>query len=131
MKKCILRSFTKLTRKHLCQSLFLIRLQAWGLQLYLKGNCCTVFFLWILRNFEEHLFYRTPLENCFCALWSATTGNSYHRTSKTVAARKPTAVSMILYQNILSNFQEPWVEQPKQLLNLKKLLTVKLLMLSV
>ena len=23
-------------------------------------------FLWILRNFWEHIFYRTPLDNCFC-----------------------------------------------------------------
>ena len=33
-KKGVLRSFTKFTWKHLCQSLFLIKLQASGLQLY-------------------------------------------------------------------------------------------------
>ena len=36
-----------------------------------------------------------------------------------------TVASIIVYQNILSNFREPQVEQPKQLLHLKKPLTVK------
>ena len=40
-------------------------------------------------------------------------------------------VSIIVYRNILSNFQEPQVEQPKPLLHLKKPLTVKFPMLSV
>ena len=30
---------------------FLIKLQAWGLQLYYKGESGTSVFLWILRNF--------------------------------------------------------------------------------
>ena len=34
---------------------------AWGLQLYLKKDSDTGIFLWILRNFWEQLFYRTPL----------------------------------------------------------------------
>ena len=33
-KKGVLRSFSKFTGKHLCQSLFLIKLQTPGLQLY-------------------------------------------------------------------------------------------------
>ena len=44
---------------------FLIRLQASGLQLYLKRDSGTGAFLWILRNFQEHVFYRTPPEDCF------------------------------------------------------------------
>ena len=32
-----------------------------SLQLYLKSNSDTGVFLWILWNFQEHLFYRTPL----------------------------------------------------------------------
>ena len=33
-KKGVLRNFVKFTGKHLCQGLFLIKLPAWGLQLY-------------------------------------------------------------------------------------------------
>ena len=35
--------FAKFTAKHLCESLFLIKLEAWGLQLYFKNtpaHCC-------------------------------------------------------------------------------------------
>ena len=39
------------------------------------------------------------------------------------AAGKSTAVSIIVYRNILSNFREPKVEQPKQLLHLTPHLT--------
>ena len=31
----------------------------------LKRDSGTGVFLWILRNFWEHLFYRTPLDDCF------------------------------------------------------------------
>ena len=40
---------------------FLIKLQASDLQLYQKRDSGTGVFLWILQNFQEHLFYRTPL----------------------------------------------------------------------
>ena len=39
---------------------FLIKIQAGGLQLYWKIDSNTGVFLWILRNFYEHLFYKTP-----------------------------------------------------------------------
>ena len=42
---------------------FLVKLQASG-----SGNSGTGVFLWILRNFKEHFFYRTPPGDCF---WSA------------------------------------------------------------
>ena len=32
-------------------------------------NIGTDVFLRILRNFQEHLFYRTPLDNSFCPGW--------------------------------------------------------------
>ena len=44
IKKDVLKNFIKFTGKHLCIGVFLC----------------------ILRNFEEHLFYRTPLVDCFC-----------------------------------------------------------------
>ena len=34
-------------------------------QLYCKRKFSTGAFLWTLRNFSEHLFYRTPPSNCF------------------------------------------------------------------
>ena len=49
IRKGILRNFAKFTGKHLYQSLF------FG----------TKVFLWIFRNFLEHLFYRTRLGDCF------------------------------------------------------------------
>ena len=52
------RNFAKLTGKHLHLSLFLNKVV--GLQLYWKRNSGTGVFQWILQNFEEHLFYRTP-----------------------------------------------------------------------
>ena len=51
---------------------FLIKLQAWVSFLVklpatlLKKNSGAGIFLWILWNFSEHLFYRTPLNDCFC-----------------------------------------------------------------
>ena len=47
---------------------FLIKLQGSGLQLYQKRNSGTGVFQWILRNFWEHPFYRTPPGNFF---WSS------------------------------------------------------------
>ena len=41
------------------------------LQLYLKRDCGTDVFLWVLWNFQEQSFYRTPTNDCFCpkGLW--------------------------------------------------------------
>ena len=50
-KKGSLRNFAKFTGKHMCQSLFLIKLQASDLQLCLKRDSGTGVFLLILRNF--------------------------------------------------------------------------------
>ena len=69
VRKGVLGNFAKFTGKHLCQILFLIRLQAWGLQLYLKRSSGTDVFLWILRDFQEHLFYRTPPGQWFWSTW--------------------------------------------------------------
>ena len=44
---------------------FLMKMQASGLQLYSKRDSDTGVFLWILWNFLEHLFHRTPLGNSF------------------------------------------------------------------
>ena len=55
--KKVLKKSVKFTGKHLCWSLFLIKLQAWW-EKKLQHR-------WILRNFYEHLFYRIRLDDCF------------------------------------------------------------------
>ena len=55
-KKEVLKNFAKITGKYLCWSLFLIKLQAWGLQLCWKRDSHTVAFLWILQNFINTYF---------------------------------------------------------------------------
>ena len=65
MKKAVLRNFAKFTGKHLCQSLFLKKVAILRPATFLKRDPGTGVFLWILRNFLEHLFHRTPLDDCF------------------------------------------------------------------
>ena len=51
----VLKNFTKFIGKHLCHSLTtLLKKRLWY-------RC----YLWILWNFQEHLFYRTPSDDCF------------------------------------------------------------------
>ena len=54
VRKVVLRNFAKFTGKHLRQSLF-----------FNKKDSGTDVFLWILQNFKEHVFYITPLGDCF------------------------------------------------------------------
>ena len=55
VRKGVLRNFAKFTEKHLCQSLFFNKVAGLSIER----------FLWFLRNFWEHVFYRTPLGDCF------------------------------------------------------------------
>ena len=58
-KMFALKNFSNFMGKHLCGSLFSIKLQARpGTLLKRDSNTCV--FLWYLRNCEEHLFNRTP-----------------------------------------------------------------------
>ena len=53
-KKFVLKKFAKLTGKHLCQSLFLIKLQAWGLQLdFLKKPCNRCFLVNFVKYYTQ------------------------------------------------------------------------------
>ena len=66
MKKDALVNFTKCTGKHLCQRRFFNKIA--GLRaaiLFKKKVSGTGVFLRILRNFYEHLIYRTPLDDYF------------------------------------------------------------------
>ena len=57
-KKYVLRNFPKFTGKHLSQSLFFNKVAGLSPQLYYKIGYGTGVFLWILRNFWEHLFLK-------------------------------------------------------------------------
>ena len=62
-EKGVVKNFTNFTGKHLCQSLFFkkfLRNSFLRVSL-LKKVSGTSIFLWILWNFQERLFYRTPL----------------------------------------------------------------------
>ena len=63
-KKGGLMNFTNFTRKHLCWSF----LNKAGLiaRNFIKKDSNTGFFMWNLRNFQEHLFWRTSANGCFC-----------------------------------------------------------------
>ena len=52
--------FLNFTGKHLCWSLSLINF----VKTRLQHRC----FLWKLRNFKEHLFWKTSAKCCFCVL---------------------------------------------------------------
>ena len=57
VRRCSIKFFTE---KHICARVsFLINLQASACNFINKDSGSGVF-LWILRNFWEHLFYRTP-----------------------------------------------------------------------
>ena len=59
-KKDVVGNFEELTGKHLCQSLFLIKVAGFRPATLLNRDSDAGVFLSILRNFKEHLFYRTP-----------------------------------------------------------------------
>ena len=65
VRKVVLRNFAKFTGKHLRQSLFFNKVAGlWPTTLFKKDSGTDVF-LWILQNFKEHVFYITPLGDCF------------------------------------------------------------------
>ena len=51
------KNFAKFTAKQMCWSSFLRKLKALGLQLFQRNSSLGVF-LWTLRNFSAHHFYR-------------------------------------------------------------------------
>ena len=58
-KKIVLKNSAKFIGKHLCQSLFLRKVSSLRGATLLKKNSGTGAFMWILRNFLQHLFYDT------------------------------------------------------------------------
>ena len=72
-KKAVLKNFAKFTRKHLCLGLFLNKVASLKPATFLKKKLYAGAFPLILRNFQEHLFYRTPPGNCF---WQSLTNST-------------------------------------------------------
>ena len=74
VRNCVLRNFVKFTGKHLRQGLSFNKVA--GLTQtcnFIKKDSGTGIFLWILRNFKQHLFYRTSPGDCLtahCQNWS-------------------------------------------------------------
>ena len=54
-KVAVLKNFTKFIGKDVFQSLFLNKIASLRAQTYLKQDCNTGVFLWILQNFKENL----------------------------------------------------------------------------
>ena len=66
VKEGVLRNFAKFTGKHLRQSLFSNKVVGLRPATLLKKDSGTGVSLWILRNLQEHLFYRTPFFSSVC-----------------------------------------------------------------
>ena len=75
IKKAVLKNFAIFTEKHLCWSLFLIKLQARSPATLFKRDSNTGVFLWILRNGCKWLFLSTlqvkNLSNSHMETWSS------------------------------------------------------------
>ena len=56
-KKCAFKNFAKITEKHLCQGLFLNKVSGSGSATLLQIHSSIGAFLYILRNFQKHLFW--------------------------------------------------------------------------
>ena len=65
-KKWCSSKFRKCHRKTPVLESFLMKFQAWRSTTLLKRDSNTVIFLWNLRHFEEHLFWGTSANGCFC-----------------------------------------------------------------
>ena len=64
-KKGALRNFSTFTGKHLCQSIFFKKAAGLRAATWLKRDSGTGAFLWILKNFENHLFLQNNSGSCF------------------------------------------------------------------
>ena len=64
-RKGVLKNFAIFTGKHLCWRFFLRKLQIWRLATLLKRDPNTGVFLWILRNSQEYLYWKTSSNGCF------------------------------------------------------------------
>ena len=64
-RKDVLRNFAKLTGKYLCHCLFLNKVAGLRPVTLLKKRPWPGAFLWILQNFQKHLFLQNTYGGCF------------------------------------------------------------------
>ena len=70
IKKHVLKNLENFTGKHVCWSLFSIKLRAFRPATSLKRDSNTGVFLRILRNVLKNLFWRTSANDCICiSIW--------------------------------------------------------------
>ena len=69
-KRCSLEISENSQENTVARASFLIKLQAQACNFIKKETLGTGVFLWILRNFQEYISYKTPLDDCF---WLVTT----------------------------------------------------------
>ena len=76
-RKPILKNFAIFTGKHLCWSLFLSKLQAVRPAILSNTNYNTGIFLWMWRNFQDHLFWEISANGCFSSSRNRKIGCKY------------------------------------------------------
>ena len=64
VKKGVLKNIRKVTENTCARFYFLIKLQVWGLNSITRDSRVGLF-LWIVWNFEQHICYRVPPDDCF------------------------------------------------------------------
>ena len=65
LKKVVLTNFVIFTGEHLCWSLLFNKIAGVQACNFVKKDFNTGVFLWILRNFPEHIFWKTLSNGCF------------------------------------------------------------------
>ena len=114
-KTGVLRNFPIFTGKHLCWSLFLIKLQALQTATLLKRDFNTSVFLWILRNFCEQLFYRAPTVESVDLLFLAKNNVGWFLLKRFVYLVR------VGYLPIISkNYSNTFIDSPAENKNLSK-----------
>ena len=76
---------------------FLIKLQAWVLQFYLKSDAGTGVFLWILRNFWRHLKNSGQMLLLFDKCISKISNKAFGHNSKVTTVQKKELSIALLY----------------------------------
>ena len=131
MKKGILRNFTKFTGKHLRQSLFFNNVAglrpATLFQRKLLHSCFPVNF----AKFSRTLFLQNTSGQLLLCFMEFSDWEILPQNFKKSCCWKIGCGNRDRLSKYFIKFPGTSSEMPKQLLNLKKLLTVKLLMLSV
>ena len=67
-KKSVVKNCTKITGKYLRRNIFFTKFAGFRLEALLKRESDKITSLWIVQNFQKHLFYRTTSGDCFCLM---------------------------------------------------------------